>query len=281
MAKVTIITASYNYSQYIGGAIESVINQTYKDWEMLVIDDGSKDNSVEIIKEYVKKDNRIKLLTHPDNENRGLVETLKLGLSEAKGEFVVFLESDDYIKEDYIEKKLEIFNKNNSVGLVYNNVQMIGLAPSKKYINWINRINNYWLKNNYPHNIHQLFALETYIPTFSCVMLKKDLLNNIKWDSPNPAWTDLWLWIQISKICDMYCLPEVLTFWRMHKDSYLNNAKKQPLKGYNFYKTLLFSNIFNIKRFDYKILFYWKKFIRLIYYKYYCLIRNSKSNTGN
>jgi len=68
--KFSIIMASYNYAGYISQGIESVINQTYQNFELIIVDDGSVDNSVEIIKSYCEKDNRIKLYCH--NKNRGL-----------------------------------------------------------------------------------------------------------------------------------------------------------------------------------------------------------------
>lgn len=103
--KVSIITASFNYENFIKETIESVLNQTFKDWEMIIVDDGSSDNSVNVIKEYCQKDSRIKLFTHPNNENRGLGETLKLGIKNSSADYLVFLESDDTISENYIGQK--------------------------------------------------------------------------------------------------------------------------------------------------------------------------------
>ncbi|MBQ4646380.1 MAG: glycosyltransferase family 2 protein [Candidatus Gastranaerophilales bacterium] len=100
----SIITASYNYEDYIKETIESVINQTYSNWEMIIIDDGSKDNSVEVIQEYCKKDSRIKLLTHENHKNKGLIETIKLGIKNANNDWIVFLESDDTLASNYLEK---------------------------------------------------------------------------------------------------------------------------------------------------------------------------------
>ena len=108
MPRVSIVTASYNYENYIKETIESVVSQTFKDWEMIIVDDGSIDNSVEVIKSYCTDDNRIKLFTHPDNQNKGLIETIKLGISKATSDWIIFLESDDTIASNYIEKK---FNK--------------------------------------------------------------------------------------------------------------------------------------------------------------------------
>ena len=90
--KYSVITASFNYENYIKETIESVQAQSISDWEMIIIDDGSSDNSIETINKYCQLDKRIKLFTHPNNENRGLIETLKLGLEKAQGEWIIFLE---------------------------------------------------------------------------------------------------------------------------------------------------------------------------------------------
>lgn len=73
---VSIIIPSFNYEKYITQTIESVINQTYTNWELIIVDDGSKDNSKEIIKDYCAKDNRIRLYTHENNQNLGLKKLL-------------------------------------------------------------------------------------------------------------------------------------------------------------------------------------------------------------
>ena len=104
---ISIITASYNYENYIKETIESILAQTYSDWEMIIVDDGSKDNSINVIKSYCDRDSRIKLFTHDENKNKGLAATLQLGLKEAKGDWIIFLESDDYIAPNYIAKKID------------------------------------------------------------------------------------------------------------------------------------------------------------------------------
>ena len=102
MPAVSIIIASYNYENYIKETIQSVLNQTFEDWEMIIVDDGSKDNSIEVIKEYCSQDNRIKFFQHENGENKGLIETLKLGIEKASSNWLVFVESDDFIEENYI-----------------------------------------------------------------------------------------------------------------------------------------------------------------------------------
>ena len=126
MPKVSIITASYNYEDYIKETIDSVIKQTFQDWEMIIVDDGSTDNSVEVIKDYCKKDNRIKLFQHRNAVNKGLAETLKLGIANASAEWIVFLESDDTICPDYLSKKFEIICKYPNVQFIFNSVCPFG-----------------------------------------------------------------------------------------------------------------------------------------------------------
>ena len=82
---------AYNAGKYIGEAIQSVIDQTYSDWELLVVNDGSTDNTVEVVESF--SDSRIRLLHNP--ENLRLIKTLNRGLEEALGEYIARLDSDD------------------------------------------------------------------------------------------------------------------------------------------------------------------------------------------
>ena len=106
--KISIITTSYNYEEYIKETIESVLAQTYTNWEMIIVDDGSKDNSINTIKEYCEKDKRIKLYQHENGENKGIVESVKLGVEKSTTDWIVFLESDDTICPEYLETKIEV-----------------------------------------------------------------------------------------------------------------------------------------------------------------------------
>lgn len=91
----SVIVASYNYQDYIRETLDSLVNQTYKNFEVIVVDDGSSDDSVQIIREYEKKYPFVHLYQHANGKNKGLPETLLLGLNKSKGEFIAFCESDD------------------------------------------------------------------------------------------------------------------------------------------------------------------------------------------
>ena len=99
---VSVVIPFYNVEDYIEECLKSVINQTYKNLEIIFVDDCSPDNSYTIVKKYMDRDDRIKLIRH--KENMGAGGARNTGLKEAKGEFIYFLDSDDYIDHNYIEK---------------------------------------------------------------------------------------------------------------------------------------------------------------------------------
>ena len=270
MYKFSIITASYNYENFIKETIESVINQTYANWEMIIVDDGSTDNSIEIIKMYCNKDDRIKLYTHENNQNNGLGETLKLGISKSNGDYIIFLESDDYIKNDYLQKKLDFVKKNTSVKFICNKIKPTGdFNAIKNSQGYLNQVNKYWEEHSKPHNVSNELHFWDMIPTFSCVMIKKELLLDCSFDSPKLAWLDWWLWAQISSKTDFYCLQEELTFWRLHSKSYIkrdNKSTKFLSEAYNYWECLykILPPVTGVKT---KLRFIIKRFLRYVKYK--------------
>lgn len=112
---VSIITPMYNGAKYVAETIDSVIAQTYKDWEMLIVNDGSKDNGPEIVEEYAKKDGRIRLI---NQENGGSANARNHGIREAKGRYIALLDSDDVWEPTLLEEQLK-FMKEKKTGLVF------------------------------------------------------------------------------------------------------------------------------------------------------------------
>ena len=110
MLKVSVVIPVYNACEYLKESIDSIINQTLKDIEIICIDDGSTDNSLNILNEYQKKDSRVSVYTQ---ENQGPSGTRNRGISLAKGKYLYFLDSDDYITSDMLEKLYDICEQNN------------------------------------------------------------------------------------------------------------------------------------------------------------------------
>ena len=111
MTKVSIITPSYNAARFIKDCIQSVICQSFENWELLIVDDYSKDNSVEIITKYTQEDDRIQLIAL--NENIGAAAARNIAIRKAKGRFIAFLDSDDVWKNDKLAKQLDFMKTND------------------------------------------------------------------------------------------------------------------------------------------------------------------------
>lgn len=107
---VSIITPIYNAEKYLDETILSVINQSYKNWELILIDDCSVDKSYEIIKKYLKNDKRIKYLKN--NKNIGPALTRNKGINNSNGEYIAFLDSDDFWKKSKLKNQIDFMRKN-------------------------------------------------------------------------------------------------------------------------------------------------------------------------
>lgn len=108
---VSIVTPVYNAERFINETIDSVMAQTYDNWELILVDDCSSDNSAAIIDEYVKKDSRVKYIKN--KENSGAAVSRNAGIEMAKGQYVAFVDSDDVWKPEKLEKQLAFMKKNN------------------------------------------------------------------------------------------------------------------------------------------------------------------------
>jgi glycosyltransferase involved in cell wall biosynthesis len=121
---VTIITIFLNAERFIEEAIESVFNQTYRNWELLLVDDGSTDRSSEIALRYAERDNqRVRYLEHPDHQNRGTGASRNLGIRQARGEYVAFLDSDDVWLPQKLEQQIPNLMAHPEAAMIYEATQ--------------------------------------------------------------------------------------------------------------------------------------------------------------
>ena len=121
MPKVSVIIPIYNVAKYLGQCLDSVLAQTFQDFEVICVNDGSTDKSLEILQQYAKKDERIKII---DQENKGLSEARNMALDMAQGEFIAFADSDDYYAPNFLELLLNT-QKDTGADIVGCNFQKI------------------------------------------------------------------------------------------------------------------------------------------------------------
>lgn len=118
--RVSVIIIVYNGETYLAEAIDSVLSQTWTDLELLVVDDGSRDGSRELVQTYVAANpDRVRLLRHPGGVNRGMSATRNLGLAHARGEMVAFLDADDVWAPGKLAEQVAILDREPDAGMVY------------------------------------------------------------------------------------------------------------------------------------------------------------------
>lgn len=235
---ISIITTSFNYGKYISETIESVLAQTYSDWELIIVDDASSDNSIEIIKNFCN-DKRIKLICH--DKNKGLKESIKTALKYAQGEWIAFLESDDTFLPNTLQTRLKDSDKAN---ILFNSVNLIIESNnSQNKIKVINKTEKILNNIIFPANIFKYFETRNIILTLSSIMIKKELITEQALNSPVDELFDWWFYIHITKNTNAYYINQKLTNWRIHDESYISKSRKRKYKlvnalaYYNIYKS--------------------------------------------
>ena len=221
---ISIIMASYNYETYLGEAIQSVLSQTWTDFELLVVDDGSKDDSVKLAQSFAEQDLRVRVFLHPDGKNHGLPATLTLGIAEARGEWIAFLESDELWEPTCLEQRIALAQETGA-DVIFNAVHPLPMPGANTgwfntYVPRIMREHKQLSESGGAYSLQSMLLVENKIPTFSCVMLRAECLRECSLAAPVPRWLDWWIWNQIAQKSLFAFVPDELTSWRLHADSY-------------------------------------------------------------
>ena len=201
---VSIITPLYNSEKYIAETIESVLAQTYSNWEMIIVDDCSKDNSTKIVEEYQKKDRRIKL--YQNEINKGVSYTRNRSIDIAQGKYIAFLDSDDLWKKEKLEKQINFMEQNNIV-LSYTAYEKINEDGSKRG------------EIRVPEKLDYKELLKNCLIGFLTAIYRKEELKNFKFINSKAEDYIFWLSI-LKKIEYAYGINEILASYRV-----LNNSR--------------------------------------------------------
>ena len=204
--KVSIVITCYNYEKYVAEAIESALSQTHRNIELIIINDGSTDASLEAIKRF-EQDSRVKVI---NRENRGVVYTRNEALEASSGEYVIQLDADDYLDNNYVEKTLSYAVK-NQLDLVYTNFEKFG-AESE-----ISDFPEYSLEELKNHNFVHISSL-----------LRKGALGDVRFDEKLSGRThedwDFFLSLGVSG-AKMGLCDKTFLHYRIHTDGRNNMIK--------------------------------------------------------
>jgi len=247
--KVTVVITNYNYADYIIECVDSVLNQTYKNVEIIFIDDDSKDSSVEILnKNYSDIENLIII----KKENGGQLSAFNKAVKYVTGEIVFFLDSDDIYKPNYIEKAVDFYKQNPKCDFLFCKRDFIDENGKKLIINKTKRI--FPLKREYGYTPLATYMTNQWIgAATSCISMKKSLLKKILPIPFESEWItradDCLVWGASLKLGNKYFLNESLVQYRIHGNNYHHG--KTITKDKQYLRSLSINKLFAFFTKDY------------------------------
>ena len=218
---ISIIMAAYNAENTIEAAIQSVICQTYKKWELLVVDDCSKDHTAQIVEKLVRTDPRIHLLKNTTNQ--GVSISRKIGLDYARGEWIAILDSDDMWAKDKLEKQLKTKKKKNA-DLIFTGSAFI--KSDGQSIDWVLHV---------PESISYRELLKQNLISNSSVMVRSVLYRQ-HYAMGDEMHEDFAIWLGITRMGGRaFGIDEPLLIYRLSNSSKSGNKIKSLRMNWNTY----------------------------------------------
>lgn len=222
---ISILTTVYNREKYLTDCIESVLASSFQDWEMIIVDDGSTDNSVAIAKEYEKKEGRIKVYVNETNlgqfENRNFAATL------ANGSYIKYLDSDDTIYPHGLEIMVNTAKKYPEAGLIISHDKLHEEQPYPIAMNSIESYEAFFFNKGFPCSGP------------SASLIKKKIFLKIKgFPKPYYVGTDVLLWLKIAQISTIVKIQPALNWYRQHDGQEISKgltSNEYFKNDYNYY----------------------------------------------
>ncbi|WP_338812357.1 glycosyltransferase [Bernardetia sp. Wsw4-3y2] len=208
---ISVVMPVFNGEKFLKMAIESILNQTYTDFELVIINDGSTDKSAEIVKSY--PDTRIHFLEN--DGNKGIFYTRNRLFDEAKGKYIAILDCDDYAEPTRLEKQVDFLDKNNEFGLVGSWITLIDEE---------NTIKGAWQLEHRPERIPAKLLFFNQFAQ-SSIMMRKEFAD-LKYRENYPPTEDYDLWIRISQKTRVINLAESLVKYRIHENNISQTQKE-------------------------------------------------------
>ncbi|MDZ7288509.1 MAG: glycosyltransferase [candidate division KSB1 bacterium] len=217
--KVSVIIPLYNAAPYIAACLESILAQTFKDFEIVVADDGSTDASIDIVKKYQQlHSDKIVVCAHPDHANRGITATRNLAIRHARGEYLAFIDNDDLWLPEKLTRQVEILDHFPEIVLVY---AKIGFIDARN--NSITVDGNQEFGSGTPHRPASIFRrllLKNPIPSVTVLARKSSVENVGAFDETMRYNEDRLVWSKMAVDHPVFFIPEKLALYRVHETNF-------------------------------------------------------------
>ena len=224
---VTVGIPNFNYGHFIKEALDSVRAQTYPHIELIIVDDCSNDNSVDVIENWIKDyEGNCKIHFIQNEKNLGLSKSCNVILKNANGKYFQLLDSDDIIYPFKISKQVEILENSPNAALVYSNVVVVNEDGEIINPDYCNRIN--YDKNNMPEGKVKDELLDFNFITVHSALVHTGRAKEVGGFDETLALQDYYMWLQLSEKYEIKFLNECTAFYRIHSSSMSNNIKTNP-----------------------------------------------------
>lgn len=213
----------YNASRFLSQTIESVLNQSFKDFEFIAVDDCSKDDSYDILCNYASRDSRIRV--YKNEENKGVSYTRNFAVSKAEGEYIALIDSDDMWESEKLTKQLEILNIHDDAAFCYTGSAFVDTNSQKS--DFVFRV---------PKRVDYKTLLKQNVASCSSVVIRKEWL--LKYPmAHDDMHEDFAVWLSVLKECRFaYGIDEPLLIYRVDRNSKSGNKFKSIGMTYRVYK---------------------------------------------
>ncbi|MDO6758744.1 glycosyltransferase [Tamlana sp. 2_MG-2023] len=231
---ISVVLPVFNVEKYIKECMDSILSQTIQDFEIIVIDDCSTDNTLVVVESY--KDTRIRIIKK--TKNKGLVDSLNIGFKEAKGKYIARVDGDDINVLTRFEKQLKILESNNGINACGCWLQQFGE---------VNRV----LKHKEFHDEIVARMLLHCSMNIGAVMFERNAVKNYKFNQNKTHVEDYDFWVRIAWHCKFYNIQEVLYYYRVHKTQVTNIYREHQIKADIPIKLILFKKLnYNTKAYS-------------------------------
>lgn len=214
---VSIIIPCYNQAQYLSEALQSVLDQTYSDWECIIVNDGSPDNTKDVVLEWLNKDTRFRYV---EKENGGLSSARNAGLDKATGDYIQFLDADDIIASEKLQESIEAFNLKSDLDVVITDYNMFFAINSPKSAPFYSLSKDCF---NFETILNE-WDVSFTIP-IHCGIFKRRSIGGLTFNENLKAKEDWLFWIQFFKKCSSSIfIDKQLASYRKHIGSMTHSA---------------------------------------------------------
>ncbi|SFN72256.1 Glycosyltransferase involved in cell wall bisynthesis [Bizionia echini] len=229
-ALVSIIIPTYNRASYIGAALNSIMAQSYTHWECLVVDDGSKDNTEEIMHAICEQDSRISYYKRSKDYPKGVNGARNFGIANSKGSYIAFCDDDDFWLPEKLEKQIPIFKAHPEVGLVTGNIEYVNADGVRTGRIIAQRGNHGYVFEDL------LFKNRLSMIT---PVIRRSVIDKVGLFNTNFTLSEDWeYWRRVAYYYPFYALPDVLACVRKHNANTSLIVTNAPFEQYVLYRKL-------------------------------------------